>query len=355
MTGIAYHTHNNTNIMKKIITGKEVSGVGIDVAKAMLSVCVRYQEGVEQALVLDNIDADIRKKLLPVISGFKGRIVMESTGHYHWVAALLLTQQGYDVRVVNPILAKQYTSANIRKVKTDPADASGLARMADVADNLPPSFQASPQKLHIRKKLGVMRSFSHHLRGMEASLASFKEASEITGTSLSPLEQGLADSIAALKRSLARLEHELVQETGKDEVVAQQVALLSSIPGVSPFCATIALHWFEMAPGRNPKSWVAFSGIDISSRESGSWKGRCHLTKRGNNYLRARLYNAAWGAVMHDEKAKQYYDALRAQGRTYVEALVIIARKIVRTMFMILQDQEPFDPSKFSFAQACHA
>ena len=324
----------------------EVSAVGIDVAKATLSVCLRSREGGEDALTIRNIETEIKEKLMPRLMGYRGKIVMESTGHYHWLTALRLAEAGFDVRVVNPLLAKQYTAGTIRKVKTDPADAAGLARMAAVADNLPPQFLSTRAQLQSRKKLAVIASMTHQLQALHAALASMREANAVLGVADSPAEQEVGNAVAMPRRAVMHLEQEFVRESGRVPETAARAALAASIPGVSPFCAHLAVHWFDRVRGDTAKAWIAFAGLDISSRESGTWRGRCHLTKRGNGYLRRRLYSAAWGAVMHDAQMKTYYDALRAQGRVHVEALVIIARKIVRTMFMVLATGLPYDPSR---------
>jgi transposase len=329
-----------------------MSAVGIDVAKATLSVCFRSPKGEESALTLRNIETDIRKVLLPRIMGVKGKVVLESTGHYHWLSALMLSEAGQDVRIVNPILAKQYTSANIRKVKTDPLDASGLARMAEVADNLPPPFSLTRQKLIARKKLATLDSMRHGLQALQASMASLREANNILGANLSPAEESLGAAIASLKRALNRLEGEFVRDEKKDEAALADAALLTSIPGVSCFAAHLALHWFDRTIGATAKSWIAYAGLDVSSRESGTWRGRTKLTKRGNGFLRKRLYAAAWGAVMNDAEWKAYYEFVRGKDRkerTHVEALVIIARKIVRLMHAVLQSQKAYDPKRFSY------
>jgi len=319
--------------------------VGIDVAKATLSVCIRHPDGSEHALTLRNIEADIKGKLLPSLAGCSGKVVMESTGHYQWRAALALTDAGVDVRVVNPILAKQYTAGNVRKVKTDPADAQGLCRMAAVADNLPERFRSSRGNLSIRKKIGVIASLKHSLQAMRASLASLAEARDILGSVASPAEKAILRSVKSLQRSLAKLEAEVVAAT--EATKGADVDRLAAIPGVSRMTASVALACFAERPSMTPKSWIAFAGLDVSSRESGIWRGQCHLTKRGNAYLRSRLFCAAWGAMLHDEGAKSYYDRLRREGRSYAEALVIIARKIVRTMFVMMRDQSKYDPAKF--------
>lgn len=333
--------------MKKKLCSESICAVGIDVAKATLSVCCRSVSGEETALSLRNIETDIKNKLIKQLSGFNGKVVMESTGHYHWLVAILLCEAGIDVRVVNPILAKQYTSSNIRKVKTDPADASGLARMAALADNLPAQFTTSRQILILRKKLSLISSLSKQLVALKANLKHLEEVHDIFDTAVSPVEMDMQTCVASLTRTLKHLEEEFVKEANAHEGDKTQASLLETIPGVSTFTAHLVLHWCVCSQDITAKSWIGFAGLDISSRESGTWKGRCRLTKRGNPYLRRRLYNAAWGAVRNNEQFKEYYDELRNDGHPYVEALLIIARKLIRIMFQVLKTSTAYDPKKF--------
>lgn len=328
-----------------------VLAIGIDVAKSTLSVCILSQNGRENALTIRNTEADINSRLLPRINQCSAKVVMESTGHYHWLASILLSGAGADVRVVNPILAKQYTSSNIRKVKTDPQDAKGLARMALVADNLPESFHLTEKSLYLRKKLSTLASLSKHLQALHATLSSFEEAQEILGKKDgdTPSIALIRESAKQMKQSMQKLERECIQEAKQSETMKVETEKLESIPGVSEFCSILSLHWFHLREGATAKSWIAYAGLDISSRESGTWKGACRLTKRGNAFLRKRLYSAAWGAVMNNSDFKEYYDKLREdEGRAHVEALTIISRKIVRIMFSVLQSGTVYDSSKFT-------
>jgi transposase len=333
-------------------SSSQITAVGIDVAKAMLSVCCRSSDGTETALALRNIDTDIRKKLLSRLHGFTGRIVMESTGHYHWLVALLLSEAGYDVRVVNPILAKQYTSSNIRKVKTDPADASGLARMAEIADNLPGPFHMTREALSLRKKLSLIAGLSHNLQRLKSTARQLDEAHDSLNDIPSPGEGSLKESIKNLSRTIDTLEDEFLEEAKRIEDDPEPAMNLDTIPGVTPFLAHVVLHWFERLPNQTAKSWIGYAGLDVSSKESGTWRGRCRLTKRGNSDLRRRLYSAAWGASLSDPNFKAYYVSLRDGGHSHVESLLILGRKIVRIMFNVLEKNQPYDPSVFSFGGA---
>ena len=323
--------------------------VGIDVAKATLSVSICDHDGHEQALAIRNTDTDITTKVLPYLRHYSGKVVMESTGHYHWTPALVLREAGIDIRIVNPLLAKQYTSGTIRKVKTDPADARGLARMAAVCDNLPETFTVSRARLIIRKKLATISTMGRHLQALKANLASLREGQVLLDEVDTPVVAELAESIRQLGISLKHLEVECVQLTESDEASLEIMKRLETIPGVSLFCATLATNWFDINTATSAKSFIGYAGLDISSRKSGTWKGHCRLTKRGNPFLRKRLYSAAWGAVMNYPEYRAYYDKLKAGGRGHKEAVVIIARKLVRTMYCLLRDGVSYDSAKVSF------
>ena len=322
---------------------KTIDAVGIDVAKATLSICVHYTNDSERVLTIRNTDTDISIKLLPLLNNCKSKIVMESTGHYHWLVALLLSKEGYNVYVVNPILACQYTTKNIRKVKSDPADASGLARMARVADNLPKPFKSNENDLEMRKKLGLVASLTKQIQALKASVNSIKEANKIIGIKDSEIIFELEYNIKSLVKLKDKLEKECINTSKQTN--EKEMKLLTSIPGISEFVATSSLHWFDRNGG-NAKSWIAYCGCDISVKESGTWRGKCKLTKRGNAYLRARLFGSAWGAYMHDSNFKKYYDKLREDNRSHTESLLIIMRKLIRIMYQVLETGQPYDAKK---------
>ena len=59
---------------------------------------------------------------------------------------------------------------------------------------------------------------------------------------------------------------------------------LCSIPGFSNAVAGLVGNFKQDV--KSADSWVAYTGLDVSIRDSGQWKGRGKLTKRGNADLR---------------------------------------------------------------------
>ena len=119
---------------------KVLQAVGIDVSKATIDVAFVYTDG-ESSERYSNDETGIGLVLVKLqeTTGLY-KVVMESTGRYHLLAALRLSEAGVDVRVINPLLAKPYYGGQIRKVKTDKADARVLARMALLEPKLPAQF-----------------------------------------------------------------------------------------------------------------------------------------------------------------------------------------------------------------------
>ena len=61
------------------------------------------------------------------LNSMTSRIVMESTGIYHYPLFRFLCDKGFDVIVINPIITKNSTNMNIRKVENDKSASKNLA------------------------------------------------------------------------------------------------------------------------------------------------------------------------------------------------------------------------------------
>lgn len=322
---------------------EKLLGVGIDISKGSLEVALAY-EGMSQQQSYPNTDEGIQG-LLESLEGVEGtyKIVMESTGRYHFLVALRLSEAGLDVRVINPLLAKRHFSSRIRKVKTDKADARVLAQMAIQEKDLPKCFSPDKRAIQIRQKMGLMASLEKQLQALNAMMGNYQTFQTDLGIETSEAELGLATTIKSLSKFCDQLEGEI------NDLVLQQTSRLQpchnlqTIPGIAHSLAALLSQMLD-ATCTHPKQWIAYLGMDISVNQSGKWTGPGKLTKRGNPYLRKRLYSAAWGAVMNYPDFKAYYQQLRQQSRSHVESLLIIARKLLRIAFVVVRQNIPYDP-----------
>lgn len=321
--------------------------VGIDVSKDTLAIAIRFHD-CEEFLTLPNAAHGItafKRKLQSCACP----LIMESTGRYHLLSAFLLSEAGYDVRVINPLQAKRYVSASIRKVKSDRTDASALAQMGITDTKLPGRFILGKREIQIRQKVGLLSSLERQLQSLTQTLKRYEECHEELGLSLGKAERGMIALAEKMQEQKEHLAEEIVHCIGEDAEHQTLRDLACSIPGISELTGSLLVH-FLSRECTSPKQWIAFVGFDVSVRESGTWKGRGKLSKRGFSYLRKRLFSAGWGAAMNHPSFRAYYDHLKEEGSSHREAIVIIARKLLRILFAVLKSGHPFSLEQCLFS-----
>jgi len=101
------------------------------------------------------------------------------------------------------------------------------------------------------------------------------------------------EAIALIERQRKQLVAE-IEETADNRTIT----LADGISGLSREKAAILDTLLAGRMFANKNQLVAFCGLDVCARRSGMWKGREHLSKRGNSVLRKALYATAWGLAL---------------------------------------------------------
>lgn len=323
------------------LTLSDANSLGIDVSKANLALCwlvgatEHWHEIANRRKPIDGLAEAL------VEAGYSGKIIIESTGYYHWLAVVVLSEYGLDVRLVNPLLAAKHHRGGIRKTKTDPVDAFNLASMGLTERRLPPTWCGDAYWVQRRHQVGLVRTVDRSLQQLRGSLNSHREALAMMGAVDDPIVAVFEQQIRQMERTKQAAETELAQAFAALDEVNQ--ARYASIPGISGYVAGL-MNLLLRPEVAKAKSWIAFVGLDLSVRQSGKWVGHSRLSKRGMAYLRKKLFQAAWGAKQNDPHFRAYYDKLREQGRPYVECLLIIARKLLRIAFTLQQRKQFYQP-----------
>ena len=195
--------------------------------------------------------------------------------------------------------------------------------------------------------MGQIAAIEKQLQKMQQSLAQYEETYQELGLPLSDLQHRLRAHYTELKKLHRQLAKELENLLAQSQPEDDSYTRLCTLPGYSNIVSGLVGQFDRDVKGAH--SWTAYVGLDVSVRESGTWKGHGKLTKRGNAYIRKRLYQSAWGACLNYDYVRAYYDRLKEQGRRHVEAVCMIARKLLRIAYHVVVNKVPFDP-KIAFA-----
>ena len=100
------------------------------------------------------------------------------------------------------------------------------------------------------------------------------------------------------------------------------------------------------------RQWVAQAGLDVREECSGtSLARRPRLSKRGNKRLREALFYPALTAARCCPAAGAFVDRLVARGKTRLQAIVALMRKLLHALHAMWRHDEDFDADKL-FAPA---
>ena len=334
----------NINTMNQ--TPRECQTAGIDVSSKTLDVFLMDKEEKGKYKRFQNNKKGIRE----LIEYFRknnldGKIVMESTGRYHELVAVTLFAESFDVYVINPLHAKKYHTSQIRKLKTDKNDAKILAEMA-LKDKKLNKFTLTKSDMHIKRKIGFVRSLEKKIQELNGVLRNFKAGQQDLGGEIAIHEENIQTLVKNIEKEKKYIEADIIEKVFQSDApeAIEAKRILESISGISLYYAAIIYFYYSKTLGKKAKSWIAYTGLEVSIKESGQSKGKGKLSKRGNKYLRKKSFNAGWGAYMHNPAFKEYYSRLKEMGRSHVEALVIIGRKVLRIAFYCLKNNQLFNP-----------
>src|SRR6267154_5575383 len=99
-----------------------------------------------------------------------------------------------------------------------------------------------------------------------------------------------------------------------------------------------------------PTRVIAYGGMDIEIKESGLWKGKAKLSKRGSGLLRRVLYMTALRSIHREDSAfGVYYQRLVQRGLKKGSALMAVMRKMLAVAaHLLMHEEEDYDPRKVS-------
>jgi len=306
--------------------------IGADVGK--FEIVIASHDGAQgEPLTIPNTRSGIGRWLRTV--SVTSCLAMEATGGYHSLLADLAHAHGLPVYVLNPKHVHHYAISLGSRGKTDRLDAQVIARyLAQEHNNL---HRYEPEAAQLKQ-----------LRELQALRSTVIKAAVLLKLSRARLaqadNQGLVHDVTVQLEQVAK---QLAQQTERQVKATPQTAhsyrLLKSVTGIGAQTAIALSALLARIRFANADALVAYSGLDPRPRESGKRIGRRQLSKQGDKRLRALLYNGASSAcrtkVFHG-----YYQSLRDRGMATTEALVVLARKILRVAYGVWRTQRPFDP-----------
>lgn len=319
---------------------------GVDVSARELAVAVARGDRDADVISIANTAAGHRQLLRHLLGKRqpRARVCLEASGNYSLDLCLALEADSrIELSVVNPRQARRFAESLGKRSKTDPVDARVLREYA----------RRMPRQMWQRPTLAALklRSIARTLDGLTKMGAQEKNRIHAVAASHAlpaVVRQELMRHRRAIDKCRRKLESEALQLLAREPGLRRRFDLLDSMPGVATTSALMLLAEVAVLPATlDARQWVAHAGLDPRQVKSGSSvEQKPRISKVGNRHLRRALYMPALVAVHKDPHLRSFYERLQAKGKTKMQALTAIMRKLLHGIHAMFDRDELFEGAK---------
>jgi transposase len=265
--------------------------------------------------------------------------VMEATGSYHEEAAYFLYDNGQKVSVVLANKIKYYAKSRNIKTKTDKVDASVIADFG--LERSSPSWEPMSESYRTlrdlsRELISIKKALSRSQCQLHAMMHSHRKNQTVLSLK--------SEQIAFYRQNIEAIESEIKKEVERDKSFRERVDKITTIKGVglitavSVLCETNGFQLFD-----NIRQVVSYAGLDVEMKESGSFKGKTRISKKGNAHIRHALYMPALTAVTHNKNIKALYERIVEKNPAVKRKGVVAGmRKLLVLIFVLWKKKEAY-------------
>jgi len=308
--------------------------LGIDTSKNMLQCALR--DPVNHKVLWNkpfHNDADGVSLLLEQTPGDIPWVI-EPTGRFSLSVVRQAQAAGRCVLLAPPRKAKLYLQSLQSRAKTDKLDAKGLAQFGLSRKLSPYPVKAEPQEL-VDQLLSARKGISNSITRLQLQADELPHARE-----------ALRNAISGLKAELQALDKQIAARVAQEPSLAIAKEL-RKVPGIGPVTAAAVSSRLTAKSFAHPDQFVAYIGLDIDIRQSGTRKGQHGLTHQGDAELRRLLFCCAKSSIVaKDSPFKTQYEREKAKGLSPTAALCAVARKIAKLCWSLYRHNTAYDPDR---------
>lgn len=310
--------------------------IGIDISKASFDVAFEKKDELFVYHKFTNNTKGFKKLMKHIDLG--DHCVMEATGPYYLYLAHYLYDNGIRLSVVNPLQIKHFVRMRMVKTKTDKKDAKMISLYG--LSEKPVLWQ--PNQKYITQ-LQLLHTATEGLNKQSTMLNNQLEAFSQVPDADKEVIKTFKSLRKTIKLKIIQLEKRMLDIV--EQHYGKTFTSIKTIPGIGTKTSIMLIAITnDFRKFDDIKKLSAYVGLAPRIYESGtSVKGKGHITKMGNKYLRKLLYICAWSAKRHNSQCKIMYERLSAKGKPERVIKIAIANKLLRQAFAIGNNLSSYD------------
>lgn len=267
--------------------------------------------------------------------------VMEATGIYYEELAYFLYHKKEKVSVQLAQKIKYFAKSCNLKTKTDKVDSKMIAEFG-IEKNLTGTDLWTPPS----KDFKIIRDLAREH-------TSLKKAQTVSKVQLHALKyaHSVYDNVIELKEQqidfyeeqIKSVENEIKALVKSDKNLFSKIEKIETVKGLG-FITIIKVltetNGFLLF--KSIRQLVSYAGLDVIEKESGKYKGKTKISKKGNARIRSALYMPAMSAARNNKTLKVFYNRIN-EGRTMKkQGLIAVMRKLLILIYTLWKKEEEY-------------
>ena len=313
--------------------------VGIDVAKDTLAVAFTV---LLKGQIINHLGTNEFKNTLEGFDSLfkwcvnlqvQGEIsyTMEATGVYYESLAYYLFDKGATIHVLLPNKVKKFAESLNIKSKTDKIDSKILGHMG--AERVLEKWALSSK---VYRTLRTLSRERQQLISNRTIVKNHIHAETHTGDPVKTVMTRMNNHIKYLNKQIESIEKEMNKVVLKDDFLSKKVNNITTIPGVAFLTAiTIIAETNGFNSITSIKQLSSYAGYDVSIKESGKWKGKARISKKGNSHIRKAMYMPFLSSIRFTETYSRFYERVNENKVSGLIAGTAIQRKLLGLIYTL--------------------
>ncbi len=325
--------------------------VGIDVGKDNFYACYKIQTADNKVTIKGTKSFDNTNSGMNLFYSWCNKrnktsdkqpiYVMEATGVYYENLAYFLHSKNQIVSVQLAQKVKYFAKSCNLKTKTDKVDSKMIAEFG-IEKNLTGTDLWTPPSKDFKMIRDLARehtSLKQAQSSAKLQLHALNHSHEVNKKVVTMKKQ----QISFYEEQVQIVEKEMRKLVKSDKKLHSKIKKIETINGVG-FITVIKIltevNGFLLFT--SIRQLVSYAGLDVIENESGGFKGKTKISKKGNARIRSALYMPAMSAMQYNKTLKTFYERVN-EGRTVkMQGLVAVMRKLLILIYTLWKKEEEY-------------
>lgn len=234
-----------------------------------------------------------------------------------------------------------FAKSNNLKTKTDKVDAKMIATFG---------IEKALKTLEIweppSKEFRIIRDLAREHTSLKEDLTAAKNqlhAMEHAHQTYERVIELKEEMISFYQEQLKSIEKELKVLIKANQQLSNKIKNIETIKGVGFITIVKVLaevNGFLLF--KNIRQLVSYAGLDVVEKESGNFKGKTRISKKGNARLRSALYMPAMTAATHNSNIRTFYQRVNTDRKIKKHGIVAVMRKLLILIYTLWKKEEPY-------------